>query len=379
MSDWLSLYLVFLFLYFTDCMSWIENGSILFYSPWRWKWRLKFATPFLGNERGGLTLLNPLSPFGGVLKTGISPVSLSPDGICPFSLSTLPGRTVRDFPFQLLPFEQVRQVETDGKILILNQERFAVCASPDSAENLKILIQALTKNPKKNREKKIREFLLNRFTEKAAAEKWKETNRISHRLQIICTAFFWLLYLAIPLLMSAFGFIPLFFPAVALILSGAVAIAVIFHRAHRILHPHRKYERLGEAIKMTLFPPAAIRAWDVLSIHSLSPFHPLLLAVMFPGNEQTGFISWFMRDLKYPLKLEQPEQEALAAAAWFAELEWEICNGFLKSKGIDADEFLLPPEPDGESIRYCPRCLCRFVKPVSECPDCPGVAPITIH
>ena len=125
---------------------------------------------------------------------------------------------------------------------------------------------------------------------------------------------------------------------------------------------------------MVTCPPAAIRAHDLLTLESMAPFHPVLVAHLLQGADAAGLVSSVIRDLKYPVTVGLDSPEAAAVVAWHAAAELDACAAFLQGACARRLEDMLPtPEWDGSSTMYCPRCLCQLTTSADTCPDCPGV------
>lgn len=164
------------------------------------------------------------------------------------------------------------------------------------------------------------------------------------------------------------------FPAALTMILYAVFISIAFFRAHRLLYPLSTYDRVVNVVKMLLCPPFAIRAADLLSLHALSRFHPVLLASLLPGPHTRPFLRSWLADLDHPLRHGFSDSPALSIASWYARAERDRCAALLNAHpDLALDRLLTPPACDGLSVSYCPRCLAQFTASSSDCPDCPGV------
>lgn len=374
MTEGQTLFLILGLLYLSDCVVWIGRRTVLFLSPWCRNWRVKHANHLAGNENGSLMVLNPLPPLGAAFAGRWLPVSISPIGVCDFTLQTVNGTTRPPQSGNRLLYEQIEEVRSDGKHLLVNGTRFAKCESPEQAESLAGLIKTVRREPLENREKIIRENTHASFSKAGVVARLEEVNAIVPDVRWSGMMFFAFLYVLVPILVSAYGLIRFVIPVALLMLVAASITAFQYFRAHRKLYLVRKGERVSNTVKMVLCPPVAIRAADLLSLESLSVFSPAILAAVLLEPVAADFLRPVIRDLQNPLRHEQTDPDTLSIASWYAALQRDAITNLLKSEALPPfDNFLLPPECDGSSTTYCPRCACQFTVLSGECPDCPGV------
>ena len=119
MSDGQTLLLLLGLLYLSDCFLWVRKQSVAFVSPWCRRWRIARLNSSLANGRGGLLFMNPLPPLGSVFLSHLSPISVSPLGICAFNLQALPlvGRPAQTG--QSLAFSEINGSSADGAQLLI--------------------------------------------------------------------------------------------------------------------------------------------------------------------------------------------------------------------------------------------------------------------
>lgn len=374
MTNGQTLFLILSLLYLSDCLIWLGRRSVLFYSPWCRRWLFKYADQFTGNGNGSIKLLNPLPPLGVAFFGHWIPISISPDGVCDMTTQVVgelsrPGQTGR-----VLLYEQIADVRTDGKNLMLNKARFSKCASADQADILAELIRQVSREPAETRERLIHEFIDALFSKKDALARLEQTSDAVSELRWMGTSFFIFLYMLVPLLSYMCGFGRFLIPVVMIMLLSACLVAVQYARAHKRLYPLKKSERVGNIVKMVLCPPVAIRAGDLLSLESLSCFHPILIGSLVLSAEVAQFYRPLIRDIQHPLKNNRTETQARSIVSWYSTVERDVVERFLKLEcSTTFDDFLAPPLWDEISMSYCPRCSCQFSLLSGECPDCPGV------
>jgi hypothetical protein len=374
MTDGQTLYLILCVLYLPDCLIWLGTRSVLFSSPWCGRWRSSFGSRCVGNKNGGLALLNPLPPLGLAFRAYWSPISLSPTGVCDLNLQSIGNVGESCLATQIFQYEDISEIGTDGKRIILNDMRFAKCATCEQAETLAQFIARLVHAPLENRGQMIHESFDALFNKEEAQKKLREILNAVANIRRLSSSLFVFLYLLVPVVTVLWGLHRTIIPAAMVMLATAIAISRGFLRAHQAIYPSRKGDRVGSVVKMICCSPVAIRAVDFVALDAMSCFHPILLADLLLETADNLFSRAFLGDLKHPLRHDSADPEALAIAQWYATAEFDACMKFLKmQKAESAEDLLRPPPWDGISSAYCPRCSCQFTLRSGECPDCPGV------
>src|SRR5689334_16225323 len=162
MTEGQTLLLILIVVYLSDCLIWVKRESIAFVSSWGGRWRLRVPPSWLGNANGGVLFLNPLPPAGRIFLSHLLPISISPSGICAYNLQTLPSEARSPAQTgQYLPFNQIKTATTEGVYLVVNDEKFAKCATPKQAKMLAQVIRELIKTSK--RERVVRSWLQQQF------------------------------------------------------------------------------------------------------------------------------------------------------------------------------------------------------------------------
>ncbi len=366
-----TLLFILVLLYLSECLIWVKRESVVFVSASGKSWRLVRPSAWLGNARGGLLFLNPLPPGGRVFLSHLSPVSLSPSGVCAFNLQTLhfEGRSP-DQTGEFLPFGKIKDAGVDGSYLTINNQRFARCATTKQARSLAQLIDAMAKASPSKREAMARGWISNQFAAKDAMLLLKKSNALIKPIRSLSLILFLFLFVFTPVLGSIVGLMILIIPVAVVMIALAVVIAIIFHRAHKKLYPSESSERFESFVKMILCPPVAIRAADVLTKNLLADFSPIVLARMLRATGEAQFVRGMILDLKHPIKHELSDAKAVEALTWTTDEQLKAC---LTETKLEWKELIAPAQREDNSRSYCPRCLCQFVVADDECSDCPGV------
>ena len=363
-----TLLFILILLYLSECLIWVQRESVAFVSGWR-RWRLTTPSSWLGNARGGILFLNPLPPSGRILLSHLSPVSISPAGVCALNVQTLPSEARSPYQTgEFLSFGKIKEAGVDGSYLTINNERFAKCATGKQARTLASVIAEMIKASTSKREGMARNWIAKQYSASAATTRLQEGQALIKPIKSLGLILFLFLFVLTPVLGVFFGLITLVIPVAIVMVALAVEIAILFRGVHRKLYPAESSERLESIVKMILCPPVAIRAADILSKNLLAEFSPIVLAEVLAGSGEREFVRSVVLDLKYPLKHDLSDPSAVETIMWAANEQLNVCKHYAKP-----EELLAPAQREDNSISYCPRCQCQFVIAAVECPDCPGV------
>jgi len=370
-----TLLLILILLYLSECVIWVKRESVAFVSAWGSRWRLRVPPSWMGNANGGLLFLNPLAPSGYLFLSHLSPISISPSGICAFNLQTLPSEARSPYQSgQFLPFSKIKESHSDGAYLVINNEKFTKCATAKQARALATLIDGMAKASASKRENMARTWVAKQFAADDAAALLKEGEKLIEPIQELGVILFMFLFVFTPSLAFTFGLSPLIIPVAVVMVALAVLIAIMFHRAHKKLYPAESSERLESLVKMILCPPVSIRAADILTRNLLAQYSPIVLASVLPGSGEPQFVRSVILDLKHPLRHEVVDETAEQTITWTANEQLRVClDQVKKGRYLKPEELLSPTQREENSISYCPRCRYQFVVGEGECPDCPGV------
>ena len=231
-----TLLLILVFLYLSECVIWVKRESVAFVSAWGSRWRLAVPPSWLGNTKGGLLLLNPLPPAGRVFLSHLSPVSISPFGICAFNLQTLPSEARSPYQSgEFLPFSKIKDSGSDGSYLIINKEKFTKCTTAHQARALAKVVSSLAKASASKRENMARAWVARQFAADEAEKFLRESEKLIKPIQQMGVILFLILFVLTPGLAFTYGFTPLIIPVAIVMVGLAVEIAIMFQRAHKQL------------------------------------------------------------------------------------------------------------------------------------------------
>jgi len=378
MSDLEVLFLVLALIYGWECLCWVRRGAVAFLARFSRDWQMAHPGALFGNQHGGFTLAYPLPPLGSVLLGNQLPLSLSTDvalawvstSVNPSGRPAQSGKSVR--------FDDMRDVQANGKKVQINGEVFLKVGSPQFALHLAEQLRKLSRLARAQREAPINELFRASLDTKLIEKRWQEFRKLSKPLRWLCNAVFVYLFVAAPLAIHFLGLKRCWLELVTGLLALTVSTALCFRRAHRTFYAQAEDDRFTHFLTILLAPASTIRALDVLSRPLLEPFHPLAVARVFcPDHTFREFARKTLLDLRYPALPVCPSADDTAVVAELHSRQTllQAVEQFLKKGGVNVDELTRPPEPADETCRsYCPRCGSQFTTLAGQCADCGGLA-----
>lgn len=384
MSDTQAFVLVFFILYLGECFSWIQRNSLMFrLSLWPVK-NPGFAGEYLGNQRGGLVFDNPLPPLGSVFISQPWPVSLSPHGVFSYISQVLTGVGRPPQPSLLFRYEDIDSVETRSEKIYINNQPFVSCPSGSAA----LLIADKIKKLKKSKPRKREEILLKAMAKTLDIDGLKQViadfSRSSRMLRILTNLSWGYFFILTPLILWLSGARWLVWLLAAGFLLLHLPVLIFFYRLHRKFYPGFSDDRFTQLVRMLLFPPAALRACDAVSVNLLHNCHPIAAAFVLCTREQfSRFARKLILDLQFPINRAHLTTEQEAVADWHRQRQLRLIQTFLKDQGIEMEKLLEKPafltDADDVIQAYCPRCRTPYIIPHGTCSDCWGVTLTPIH
>ena len=373
MSEGASLYLLLWLLYLSECFIWIRKQGVAFVSPWSTGWRADVGSSFLANSRGGALLLNPLFPSNRVLVCCLSPVSISPDGICAFNAQSFYGGVGSGQTTLYFAFDDIKTCSREDRRILVNNVIFVDCSDLTESQRLEKLINQALLAPATQRQHIVQQFIAQRFAKTAAFDILENVWNRLRSLEVLCVMFFLLLFMIAPVMALRFGVELVLIPMGILMLVFAVGIASLFYHQHKLICPWSSSDRLSATVKMILCPPAAIRAVGNLTANIVSSYDPIVIASLLSPLDLKRFISTYLRDLYYPLKdgLDGPAKDIVQ---WYrAEILKQVTDYLTKEKDLRPELILASPVLENDCHTYCPRCYNQFTRSEGECAECDGV------
>lgn len=374
MSDLEFLYLLLVAFYLWECATWISPGGVAFV---RWWGRHCRVAPLVGNQHGGFALAGPLPPLGGIFVGAQLPVSLAPEGVLAYVATVVSpgGRPPQTGRF--VRWEEIQSISVRRKSIRINNELFVRAQSTIHARWLADALQQLARLPATERPAAIVRFIQSAFEAAQVKQRLSELDARLRPVRWTANVLFVGLFLIGPAVVLRFGIVLTWIYLLAGTLALTGTLAVLFHRAHLALHPRAEDERFAQGLMILLFPPAAIRAGDMLSRPLLECIHPLTVAsVLCPPLEFESRARRWLLDLQHPaLPVDTAHNTATALTeSTSRHATLDAAGKMLCAAGLDPAKLMRPPPPADESCRaYCPRCHAQFTKLDARCADCGGM------
>jgi hypothetical protein len=375
MRDAELLYIILAAIYLIECAKWLPPDVVVF-RLLAGRWRVGYPGGMLGNAHGGFIVAPPWPPAGRLLMSEPWTVSVSPEGCYGYvSTSTNPlGRPLQSG--QYWPWDEVRTIEHSGKDVLVNGARLSKAASSEAAKSLATHLGQWRKLSAAQRGGEIRSALAQTLDRRAARDRFEEMEARVRWLQHFATLLFFSLFGGGALLVwSAYWRA---WPwLLSVLLASIVLVLWQFWRAHRIVYPERRGERLKLFALLLVSPPAAARAPDLIAMRRLAAFHPLAVAeIVLERHAFEDFARQMLLDCRCP-RLPEPagqSPEAQHTELWFRELQSELLAVLAVDAGLELPKLLASPEPESADCKsYCPRCRNQYVVDQGGCATCGGI------
>lgn len=345
MTDGQSLLLLFVALYFIECLRWLPPQSLLLTgSGGRWSgWR-----PFQPIELRGRcpVLLGLLPPHQAHLIT--------------LSWQLIPAEAGVELHLDdrrplLLPWDQVQPV-ADGRTLQLSPQVQVRWPHEKQAAHACLQVRQWLAMTHQEREADFLEHA--RHTLEAAP--------LTALAAELTTRTRWLRHLGSLIFIWTFGVLAILYRwlgdgmevlwAAAGLLTLQLSQAVLFFRQARAL-PHRFWK----ALMVALLPQHAMRAADLLcDVPSSVPAHPLAAKSLIGDEAWKKMACQMWKTARF-----QPSATT--------RLQCLVLEAHLEKEGLPVSEIEAPPPQQPGSLLYCPSCQSQFKDGTHVCQDCGDV------
>ncbi len=375
MHDLAVLLLVLGGFYVYDCALWLQAGTVLFRPRWDGTWRPTQPHPLVQRAGAGLVLPLRLPPLAPLHLAAPWPLALSPTHVAvPAGGDDEAGPGTR---FAAVAYAAIGAIERDERRIQVNKRPCVRASSPSVARDLVALVQTLAPLSELARDRAIRDAIRKTLDVEAARANLQAAHAQAWLLRLLCNLLFAYLFVGLPYALVAVSLASEWPWILAGLVTFTLVIAVEYWDVHAWLRPEEGSERRQTILHFCLYPPAALRASDLVLQRLGEPYHPLAVAgALADSTDFATFARQTLRELHYPTTASG-SPEALAAAAWFrSALVTEVAS-CLTTYGLTVEELLRPPaRSDAASQSYCPRCETRYTSLYGQCADCPGV---TLH
>jgi hypothetical protein len=378
MTDSETLYLVLVVLYLLEGAAWVPRGSIALCARSA-EWALpRLPHRTIGNARGGAVLGFPFLSGATVFIVPQWPVSLSPRGVLFWVAESMELEERAEHPGHFFRFESIRTVSANGRSIWINDEAMGDVVSPGMAQQIVDIVQTLKKLPEKERANAIDEFLAKRFDVQATKSRLQAFYEDTANLRTASFVTWFIMLVLVPALSLRLGFERIWLLALAVIYASMWITTVLWVRLHRRYFPTERLARWGYTVMLALVPVSAMRALDLLAKRFLHDVHPAAaVAAMAPKDRAQRFLSYLLRDARFPMHPTSPADEAdiRATEEFYRQAMSQHMAKMLESLGYRPDELAAIPLATGdiEGEMVCPRCHARYAAEMRACEDCGGI------
>src|SRR5437667_999813 len=190
MGELESLLLILALSYLSECLVWVRRGALAFAS-WRGnRFGLRPPGTWMSNQRGGLLLSNPFPPLGTVFIVPDLPLSLAPAAVFAYSSVCLDAAGRPWHTGRHLAFEEVRNVDVDGRKVLVNGGLFLKAASSFSARWLAESLRRLRKTPEHERAAASKQLLDESLDTEKLSTRWRDFRTRAWPLRILSNGSF---------------------------------------------------------------------------------------------------------------------------------------------------------------------------------------------
>ena len=374
MSEVQSLLLLLAAIYAVECLVWVPLGAVAFTI---WIGRPRWRQPGLiaGNARGGFLMSHPLPPLGAIVYGQQLPLSLSPDGVGSWNPACLNDARRPPQRAQFMRWEDIREIATLGRKILVNDRLFIKASSESYALWLADWLRQVWKLPRERRSPAIGAWFTEQLDPERIAARWQDVQQRALPLRWLANGLFVSAFVLTPLAIWQFGLLRCVWFIVGAILAQTVSAAILYHRAQKALLPGAGEERFTWFLTMLLAAPTAMRAHDILMRRTVEHFHPLALAkVLCDAGPFQELARHVLRDLRFPIEPLAPGPAEMQAAVAWSQSAWRAAvEAFLHQTGFSIEEHLrAPARSEPGHLAYCPRCHAQFVVTEATCGDCGG-------
>jgi hypothetical protein len=376
MNDAQFFLLILFVLYLGDCFYWLHRHAAVFeHSPWPVN-NPRLAGEYLGNYRRGLVYANPFPPLGSLFRCYPWPLSLAPDRVASYISQALTDLGQPPQLLSIVDYRHIQSLSVRGKKLFINKQLFAQCPTEGSALDMMRLVKALEEFTVEQREGFIVDALNKTLDVTELKKRIADFQQCGKIPRILANVLWGYLFIFSPAVLWFSGSRWLLLLLAVGVLLLHIPIVIFFWMAHRRLYPEQGDERMNLFIHMLLFPPAAVRVGDALSLDLLKDFHPLAAASVYCTPKQfRRFARKVLLDLQYPLCPDFVTEEIKAVEQWQRKQLLDAIEAFLKKNGTTKEDLLeTPVNRDSAARSHCPRCQTPYIIPTGTCADCHGVS-----
>ena len=382
MSDQQFFLFSFIVFFLMESVFWVENGALIFLSTPGKGYKVKTAGIFLTNKKGGFVLANPVPPLGQGFLARPLPFSFNRDGIVAMTPCPLLGTTVLAGKSISLKWDDIQNFSLKDETLLLNGRPFVSSKSRVLLKQSLKIVRGLREAPLEKRETLIKQYLEESLNIEGLTDKKNIYYSKTMAFRIFSNLLWFYIFLFSPGIIMYMGFIPVIIYLLGGYLFLHVTSVILFMITHKKLKSGIPcYDFLAHIFKITVFPPALIRALDIYSSDYFTVYHPLAIAFVFlPDRTLDIFIRKYLLALSYFKPGSRLNGKAGNIVKDFNQMQKEVLENFVQNRGKDLKHLLSPDfSGDTHALSICPRCHSEYTLDSGFCTDCTDVAlePIT--
>jgi hypothetical protein len=365
-------------IYLVECISSVEQNTVVIYLPWRSVCRIKYPFSFYGRSEKGVIFLNPFPPMSVSLVSYQWPFSVSPTAVYSYSSRNIQNRERVKREGAFIRFDDIEEVKRLSTQVIVNNKIFLDTTTNESADFTVEFIRTLKPLSVKERSEFIENTLMQQMDDERISLRIQEFKELSTSLIMMENFLFVYLFIYAPILVWWRGIKITWLPLLLLLIAITAMAIFEYYRLYRALFPQVSKKRIFKDLIKAVYFPALMRAHDKLSRAFIHLSHPLPIAkALCLEKEFLDFTKKMVLDMHYPLLPICPTEDLkkIETEKWFRSKLIYVTKMALQKWNVDIDSLMAPPKIENESCRsYCPRCNCQYMIEKGVCIDCGGIS-----
>lgn len=346
-------------LYFVDCIQYLRQDHLLFYSALGKRFNLK---------RAGLHLIH-LLPIGRSFISHTVPLIYSRNGVY---LLKDHERYANDFDLveetQFIAYGEMDVVESDGDAVKINGSSYLDLPSSICAHRVAVFLDELKTANAENRLAKIQTHLKDAFDLVEMASRRMNYSNHLFFINILTGVLFLHIFGVLPLMLytKLYHTINVTVVVFNMALSYALIVGSMIY-LHQKLYPAERAFRMNAAVTMVLSPVSAMHAVGYVTKTMLAGFDYLALASQFLAQDD------FQELVRKELYKTEYMASQKAGDDWntFWEAKKNVLYDFIEQANMPVETLSETPQKQDKSARsYCPYCLTEYVTESQKCLDC---------
>ncbi len=354
---------VLVILYICECFRKVCPDELVFdRSIFRYRIRKPILYP--SNGDWGWLILNPLRPDGPVF-------SLMPPRYALTSLGVL-KMCEGDDEFTLLPLDSLASMIGDSTVPL--KSLGIECRSSGETDALIRTSKQLSKAQPEQRTERLKRLRAEPFNTERIEQAYTHLRGHSSLLRWVSIGLFIACFVVFPFLVSLVGLKASLLSLFPVVVFLSIVVAIHYYRAVRVLMPDLpKVDLYGNIAKLLLYPISMLRCTELLSYRFLMDYDPIAVATVLCTKEDAAKLA--IREMVTLQYASSPsvENSINNSIKEYRQARLTLIESFCCQQNIPIDSWNSPPNPEADSVTYCPACCVQYSLSEGVCVDCTDI------